>query len=955
MVANISVHLLGRPYVEMNGERVNFPYKKAEGFFYYLCVKKTATREEIIYVLWGADNENLGRKNLREAVYQIKKLLGKEILVTAGHTSISLNPEAMPDIDWDHLNEGNILDYEEQGFLSHFMIKNSYEFEEWIISMQEQYNQTFIKCAREKLYSADASKNMEEIQKYSNILLKHDPYNEKLYYEIMDIYAVNGNYNMAIKLYYDLEKILAEELGVEPSAEVTDLFHRIFNVKGNTSADSAAWSIPFVGRTAEIYQISECLAGTGKCSQPQCVAISGEDGVGKSALLDKTKQMIRGYQMTPLYAACYKEEKEFFLRAWSDIFWEVDQWADSGLMLDVLTEDERRQVEIFFKGKVIEEQNHPGGLNYQIIEQAILDMFRKILEKNKVVLFFDDIQWMDQMSVQLLNRLLLTFGTQRLLLMCTYNQDSDAEVMEALGKLVKKDMLHVMNLNPFTEEETEEILQKFLPELKQDIKKRKSIYQMTDGNAFFLMECINVIKEKGYTLEISQKTNNVIKARLAGIPEQEMEVLECMSLFPEKISIEEIELLLPKMDRLTLVRILEKLQERHLVREVLVGWNVYYQFEHQVFREYIYEKQSIGKKRTYHQILAEYYESRWSGKKNFGDLPMIIHHYEKSHNMVKTYQYKILYLREYYTIINENFPVLHWEIEYGSQNPGFTFKADEMLKLAEEVIRFDGDSRQLQEMKMEMYYIKGRFDIAVGDYESGIENIRQSMILAEMLGNTKALLNNFKQMIFFGIQTENLPLVKKYVEEGMTLINVQEPDERGVFLRLRGWYLLHEEKYEEARQTLTEARELFEFYNGEKNQYSMSIAACYNYIGDVCRATGDYQSALSYYKIAIDKGTGKVVTNGMGQFYSNAGQIYYLLGKYKQAREYLEKAVACFERHGYYWGLERAEAYMALVLLEMNEREEAKKHYEKSMQLSDKMNNPTTVGVLREVKSRTGF
>ena len=433
----------------------------------------------------------------------------------------------------------------------------------------------------------------------------------------------------------------------------------------------------------------------------------------------------------------------------------------------------------------------------------------------------------------------------------------------------------------FTEEETEEILQKFLPELKQDIKKRKSIYQMTDGNAFFLMECINVIKEKGYTLEISQKTNNVIKARLAGIPEQEMEVLECMSLFPEKISIEEIELLLPKMDRLTLVRILEKLQERHLVREVLVGWNVYYQFEHQVFREYIYEKQSIGKKRTYHQILAEYYESRWSGKKNFGDLPMIIHHYEKSHNMVKTYQYKILYLREYYTIINENFPVLHWEIEYGSQNPGFTFKADEMLKLAEEVIRFDGDSRQLQEMKMEMYYIKGRFDIAVGDYESGIENIRQSMILAEMLGNTKALLNNFKQMIFFGIQTENLPLVKKYVEEGMTLINVQEPDERGVFLRLRGWYLLHEEKYEEARQTLTEARELFEFYNGEKNQYSMSIAACYNYIGDVCRATGDYQSALSYYKIAIDKGTGKVVTNGMGQFYSNAGQIYYLLGKYR--------------------------------------------------------------------------
>lgn len=70
-------------------------YKKAEGFFYYLCCKENSTREEIISVLWGADNENVGRKNLREAVYQIKKLLGKEILVTVGHTSISLNPECM--------------------------------------------------------------------------------------------------------------------------------------------------------------------------------------------------------------------------------------------------------------------------------------------------------------------------------------------------------------------------------------------------------------------------------------------------------------------------------------------------------------------------------------------------------------------------------------------------------------------------------------------------------------------------------------------------------------------------------------------------------------------------------------------------------------------------------------------------------------------------------------------
>ena len=931
-MANISVHLLGRPYVEVDGERVNFPYKKAEGFFYYLCVKKTATREEIIYVLWGADNENVGRKNLREAVYQIKKLLGKEILVTAGHTSISLNPECMPDIDWDHISEENILENEEEGFLSHFMIKNSYEYEEWITSMQEQYNQAFIKCAREKLYDADATKDVDLIQKYSNILLKHDPYNEKLYYEIMDIYAVNGNYNMAIKLYYDLEKVLADELGVEPSPEIKELFHRIFNVKGNTTVESAAWNAPFLGRTAEIYQVSECIVGTGKSRHPQCVAISGEDGVGKSALLDKAKQMVRGYQMIPLYAACYREESEFFLRPWNDIFWEVEQCVENGLLERSITEEEQAQLDRFFKGSILGDEKPLGRLTYQLMEKAILDMFRKIVEKHKVVLFFDDIQWMDAMSFQLLNRILLTLGTERILLMCTYNQNNDVEVMESLEKLMKKDYLHVISLNPFTEEETMELLHKYLPELNGDEQKLRSIFQMTDGNAFFLMELVNLIKEKGYTLEKSQKTNNVIKARLAGLPETENEVLDCMSMFPEKISIEEIELLLPKMDRLTLVRILEKLQERHLIKEILVGWNVYYKFEHQVFRQFIYERQSEGKKRMYHQMLAEYYESKAEGKKNFGYLPMTIHHYEKCHNMVKAYQYKIKYLKEYYTIVNENFPVLHWEMEYGDDNYGVTFEANELLELAQKVIQFDEDSHQLQEMKKEMYYVKGRFDIAVGDYASGIRNIEESMKLAEMLEDKKSLLNNFKQMIFYGIQVEDLELVKKYVDEGLSLINVQE-----------------------ARQTLTEARQIFEDYSGRDSRYIMSIAACYNYIGDACRATGDYQSALSYYKIAIEKGTGKVVTNGLGQFYSNAGQIYYLLGKIKLAQEYLEQAVACFERHGYYWGLERAEAYMALVLLEKGEAEEARKHYKKGVQLSQKMNNPTTVKVLKEIKNKAGF
>ena len=49
----INVHLLGRPYVELNGKRMNFPYKKAEGFFYYLCVNTRSRVEKRSFMFLG--------------------------------------------------------------------------------------------------------------------------------------------------------------------------------------------------------------------------------------------------------------------------------------------------------------------------------------------------------------------------------------------------------------------------------------------------------------------------------------------------------------------------------------------------------------------------------------------------------------------------------------------------------------------------------------------------------------------------------------------------------------------------------------------------------------------------------------------------------------------------------------------------------------------------------------
>lgn len=940
----VEINLCGNPTIFADGEKVNFPYKKVEGFLYYLCIRKTVTREEVICLLWGDEDETTGKKKLRDAVYQVRRFIDKDFLVTTGHTGIALNPDYPVMIDLERREDGDVG--QSGVFLDHFYIKNCYEFEEWVEGVREGQRQNISKSAREHLDDAREKNDLSLIQKYSNILIKNDPYNEELYYEIMNVYAENGNYTMAIRLYYDLMKLFQDDLDMEPSQKVKDLFHRVFNVKEHVKTEGVSVDLPFIGRKKELYEISGFLERTAG-EKVGCLAVEGEEGVGKTSFLECGLKLALGKQMITLYAVCYRQGADFFLNPWNDIFQEVRQCIENGTMKGALSPDEEEKLsQLLNRG--VSDDRESGRLTYQMIEKTVISLFTEITKKYRIVLAFDDIQWMDQMSFQLMCRLQFMLEPDVLLTICTYNRSSEAEVTEALEPLVRRDSVKLIALQPFTKEETDEILHKSLPELDTEPEKRQKLYELTDGNAFFLTEMINIIREKGYTLEKSPKTNFVIKARLSGISQDEKEVLDCMSVFPEKISIEEIELLMKGMDRLTLLKILERLQEGFLIKEVLVGWNVYYKFVHRIFQEYIYEKQSNGKKQLYHKMLAAYYEAQ--AEQDFTVLPLVVYHYDKCHDQVKAYQYQIRYLKEFYTVINENFPVLHTEASDFGDDFGVMAEAAKMLELAEGVINLKDDSREIRQMKMEMHYIKGRYDIAMGDYDSGIANIEKSIFLAQKLNAHKNLLACYKQQVFHGIQREDLEKVDKYVTLGLGCIKKEERDEYATFLRLKGWYHVQRQEYRMAEDVLQKALMVFRELEDGGGKYTASIAACFNYIGDIYRIQDRYDEALEYYMKGITVGQGPVETNGIGQVYCNIGQVMYCQGRLLEAWNYLERARECLEKNGYRWGLERAETYLAMTCLKTGRKEEAAEHYSRAVGLSAKIGNPTTEQLLEAVK-----
>lgn len=1001
----ISVHLLGNPEIWAGDVKISFPYKKAEAFFYYLCVKKKVSREEVICLLWGDEDETTGKKKLRDAVYQVKRLLGKEVLFTWGHTGIALNPEFPLQTDWDEAPE------KREGlwgavFLDHFYIKNCYEFEEWAQEVRRQLSEQQAQLARERLREAAGRNGTAMLQKYGNILLSGDPYNEELYFELMNLYAQNGSYTMAIRLYSDLQKLLSEELDEKPSRRLTELFHRIYTMKEAVSSEGAMAELPFVGRKRELYRVNSFLAEEGgetdAAESAGCLAVSGENGSGKTAFLEQGARLAAGNGMLVLKSACYKQGEEFYLSPWNDIFQELyqlvakDREAKGGKKADGESrreEELKRSLSCFLNGSG---EGEVSRMTYPMVEKLALDLLEFLTGKNRILLVFDDIQWMDSMSCQLLNRLLHLLGRERLLLLCSMSREEEAKAMGALEPILLRDGVEILRLSPFTREETDELIRKYLPELAGEEEKKAEIYRATDGNAFFLKELLNLIREKGYTLEKSRRTNYVIQARLSGLSAQERDVLGAMSVFPEKAGVEELELLLPDTDRLSLLRVLESLQERFLIREVLVGWNVHYQFVHRIFQEYVCERQSNGKRMLYHQMLAACYEEAAAQNRRAALLPLVIYHYEHCHNQIKACQHRIEWLKEYYTLINENFPVLHWSLSDLDESLRVTPPADEMIRLAGELVGLEGNTEEIRRMKLEMNYIRGRYDIAHGNYSQGLSHIEEGIRLSGELSDQRMLLSCYKQQVFYGIQVEDLERVERYTEIGLSLaaegLNREERlsaeqwmeqgetdggqdnvspgrdgmpewakgtgaeekrreclEEFGTFLRLRGWYDLHMGQYGRAERALRLAGALFQSLG---NEYGAGQAACLNYIGDVYRLKGQPDRAVSFYKEAISLVEKEPVIIGLGQFYANTGQALYQSGEVEEAERYLKMAGSYLRKNGCIWGLERVEACLALLLLEQGNPEQAREHYRTGRELSEKIRNPQTQKILGTVGLR---
>jgi TolB-like protein/Tfp pilus assembly protein PilF len=233
-----------------SGEPATLPMRKAEVLLAYLALAPDIRhpRERLINLLWSDRGEEQARNSLRQALSSIKKTLGDDadlvLQVDRGTASLSA---ALIDVDVHEFEQlAATGDFESlstaaglyQGeFLEGITIRDP-AGQDWLENERGRFKRQYIEILTNLAETQLASHDFGTAIKSAERLVQEDPLRESSWRLLMQAYHQNGERNQALQAFKRCQRLLREELEVDPEKSTLELKDRIAN------GDSAAASPP---------------------------------------------------------------------------------------------------------------------------------------------------------------------------------------------------------------------------------------------------------------------------------------------------------------------------------------------------------------------------------------------------------------------------------------------------------------------------------------------------------------------------------------------------------------------------------------------------------------------------------------------------------------------------------------------------------------------------------------
>ncbi|MBP1040815.1 AAA family ATPase [Vagococcus sp. BWB3-3] len=947
--------LFGNPEIFVDGKLILFSFTKINALLYYMLVNRKVSRDELSALLWPDMDEKNAKKNLRNTIYQANKKLGGDYICSPNKFVLVLSDELpiSSDVERFKENPGDSLSLYRDSFLKGFYLKECEEYDLWTEKMRNFFEKKFLnECFRHVTQDMEDGR-YEHVEKNLQQLISLDEYDERNYQLLMSYYYEVERHEKVIEVYYDLADVLNTELGIGPSQETRDIFERaLIVINKDNPVINRRFKTKFFGRLAEIQLMEINFIHFNRNETSHSILVKGDMGVGKTSLVSRVLDNVPHFHI--LETQCYEVEKNYDLRAWRKIFNQLSRLIEQeGIMQP---DHWHHTLDRFFPNiedvsqeKPIEDEKH---FDLNILSQIMIEAIRKLSLSKKIVLVFENIQWLDDMSFQLLVSAMLHLKNKEAIFIFTSRNEISSRVLTFLTTINCYELLIEISLAPLSLAETQEFSRKELVDHPISQDKLLELYKLTEGNFFFLTEYLNMIRNNDHIDIMNVRMQDTLRDRFSGLSEIETKIIEVVAYFYDYVP---VDLLAEIVDlpAIKLAETVEKLVKRNILLELFISDEVMICFSHNRLREFIYMNQMTSKKRLLHKEIAYLMEkSRMSSLNDHLIFAKIAYHYEEAREWLKSVDFQLRYLQSYFKFYHELFPINAVPNDNSMVNPDNwkkgTIKEFEKIrqKLAELEPVYGNDERYLM-LGMRFYNMEGRYLIRQGNYEKGVEDIQYVLRVAKELNDSHFLLEGYKQMIYYCIQIDNSREMHDYLELGLSeAIRSNNHESIGILLRLKGLnYLMAGDLFMAERQ-LIESINTFSITETIKDKYSINIAAAYDYLAEIRSIEENYDEAVRLQQMAIELCENKGAYSSLSVFYINMGIILFGKREYDQAKSFFDKAYHIYEEFSSLWKRPQLDAYMSLINLYQGNYQAVFVYLISSKKYMERFANPRDIGTI---------
>ncbi len=639
-IQDLHLCLLGPPQITWKGHSLTIARRQVRALLYRLAVAEHPLgRDQICFLFWPDVPQTKARRNLSHLLTHLRRTLPDPSLLLLTQQDVQLDPQRVgTDVatfvryvdEWRQTGNGQALpravNLYRGPFLAGFALPTSGEFEHWLSTERQLWQQRYLDALRHLVESCVARGALDDAIRFARAYLKTDNLAEDIHRHLIALYAATGNRTAALRQYEACMSALERELSIAPLPETRTLYEAVLRGDSiplqqrppSVVLPTAGPSVPLVGRDDALSVLSRAYEKA-RVGRGHIVLISGEAGVGKSRLV---AEFIRGLPGRVIVASAQPGTQRLpyypvvqALRAHLSTLLppRADTYGQSGsasAMAPVWLAEVARllpEVRTRVPNLPLPIPGEPEEMRLRLFEALTQVVFALTTCAHPTIFCLDDLHWADHATLEWVGYLASRLTGQRLLVLATYRSEEEAAVTDLRRHLSHGARLTEVRLAGLQIQDIRRILRHLFGPLPEEDAVAHRLRQATGGNPFFLLEILRALEEQQVDintldfrhLPLPDTVCEAVAARLARLTPQARQVLEAGSVLEDQFSFDLVHLIAGRSEAET-VSALEEL----VARQLLTVREGRYRFTHDLGRQAVEHSLNPVRRQLLHRRAA---------------------------------------------------------------------------------------------------------------------------------------------------------------------------------------------------------------------------------------------------------------------------------------------------------------------------------------------------------------